>query len=120
MFSVYVKKSTQRTLTDVNMCDRFSATSYKNYRNITCTETLTGDQIVITANSTLGRLVVYEIQVYGKFIFLFYLKNPNLINDIAFELLTLMLIKFDLIFTMYDCGKMIFDCSDSLPLRIIH
>ncbi|XP_052687055.1 multiple epidermal growth factor-like domains protein 10 [Crassostrea angulata] len=64
MFSAYVTNSTQRTLTDVNMCDRFSATSYKNYRNITCTDTLTGDQIVITANSTLGRLVVYEIQVY--------------------------------------------------------
>lgn len=120
MFYVYVTNSTQRTLTDVNMCDRFSATSNKNSRNIICTKTLTGDQIVITANSTLGRLVVYEIQVYGKFIFLFYFKNPNSINDIAFELLTLMLIKFDLIFTMYDCGKMIFDCSDSLPLRIIH
>lgn len=88
MLYVYVTNSTQRTITDVNTCDRFSATSRKNPRNITCTKTLSGDQIVITTNSTKGRLLVYEIQVYGKFIFCFNFNFKKFIwiNDIALVL----------------------------------
>nr|XP_034313029.1 uncharacterized protein LOC105342354 [Crassostrea gigas] len=60
-FFVFIKNS---TLTDATLCNFFYATRIKNTRNIICTETLTGDQIVITTNSTFGRLVVFETQVY--------------------------------------------------------
>lgn len=63
--SVYIRNSTLAELNDVTLCNFFYATGYKNTRNLICTKTLTGDQIVITTNSTYGRLVVYEIQVYG-------------------------------------------------------
>ncbi|XP_052690153.1 cell death abnormality protein 1-like [Crassostrea angulata] len=63
-FSVYITNSTLTELTDVTLCNIFYATNYKNPRNVICTKTLTGDQFVITTNSTLGRLMVYEIQVY--------------------------------------------------------
>lgn len=64
-FSVYIRTSTLAELNDVTLCNFFYATGYKNTRNLICTKALTGDQIVITTNSTYGRLVVYEIQVYG-------------------------------------------------------
>lgn len=64
-FSVYIRTSTLAELNDVTLCNFFYATGYKNTRNLICTKTLTGDQIVITTNSTYGRLLVYEIQVYG-------------------------------------------------------
>lgn len=70
-YYVYVTNSTSSSLTDDMLCTSFYwTTRNKNNVNLKCNNNriLTGNQVVIMRDTYNGRLQVFEIKVYRKFL----------------------------------------------------
>lgn len=71
-YNIYVTKTTSAYLSNNDLCNSIYETARALYCiGISCLagKILTGDQIVIERITNLGRIQVYDVRVYRKYIF---------------------------------------------------